>query len=477
MDVRDRAVSEIIGTLVLVGIVVIGIVLAAILLFSNPAASRVPIFDAIISNQSNTIYIYHKGGDSLIAGEYRILVDGVDRTSSFVNNGDEPWSVGETLSYTSPTMPGHVVIVFTGVGQGGGSVIGQADLVPVLEVPAHLPNYPLVTWSSSPVFGNITTPFQFTETSSVDNLTSYFWNFNDANTSTVKSPSHVFPCAQEYCTYEIDHGVTDSGGTGWAATTWVNRSAWITVFQNLTPTVTFTNTSATGQVSLTVTFNATPAGAIRVDSWYWTFGDGGTSTSRNATYTYTTAGHYNVTLTATNYTLGVTTVTRSNLVTAFPNPSWYHCSWGYRKNITIDHNRVAADLVNFPVLINLASDADLSANARADGFDILFTSSTGTTKIPHEIENFTKSSGALVAWVNVSALSSTTDTVLYLYYGNPSSGDQQSRTSVWDSNYKAVWHLGELVTDEATTGSHLDSTSNANTALQRKNGPIGGKIG
>ncbi|MGE5832495.1 MAG: type IV pilin N-terminal domain-containing protein, partial [Methanomicrobiales archaeon] len=96
MDVRDRAVSEIVGTLLLVGIVVIGIVLAGLLLFSHPAASRVPVFDCIISNQSNTIYLYHKGGDSLSAGEYRILVDGVDRTANFtfMSPGTEPWSVG-----------------------------------------------------------------------------------------------------------------------------------------------------------------------------------------------------------------------------------------------------------------------------------------------------------------------------------------------------------------------------------------------
>ena len=93
---KKCAVSEIIGTLVLVGVVVVGIALVGIFLLSNPTPSKVPAFNALISNESKAIYIYHKGGDSVRMGEIHILVDGVDRTSSFVNNGDDPWSVGET---------------------------------------------------------------------------------------------------------------------------------------------------------------------------------------------------------------------------------------------------------------------------------------------------------------------------------------------------------------------------------------------
>ena len=43
---------------------------------------------------------------------------------------------------------------------------------------------------------------------------------------------------------------------------------------------------------------------------------------------------------------------------------WY-CPWNYRKKITIDHTKVAATLTNFPVLINLTSDTDLSSSAQA----------------------------------------------------------------------------------------------------------------
>jgi len=39
---RIRAVSEVVGTLILVAVVIVGIALAGILLFSNPTPARVP---------------------------------------------------------------------------------------------------------------------------------------------------------------------------------------------------------------------------------------------------------------------------------------------------------------------------------------------------------------------------------------------------------------------------------------------------
>ncbi|MDO8716166.1 MAG: DUF2341 domain-containing protein, partial [Dehalococcoidales bacterium] len=120
-------------------------------------------------------------------------------------------------------------------------------------------------------------------------------------------------------------------------------------------------------------------------------------------------------------------------------------AWNYRKSITIDHTKVSANLTDFPVLVSLASDADLASDAMDNGNDILFTSSDGTTELNHEIEQFDGNTGKLVAWVKVPSLSSSSDTIIYLHYGNPYSPNQQNPTGVWDSNYKAVWHFGETV--------------------------------
>ncbi|MFI5339006.1 MAG: DUF2341 domain-containing protein [Candidatus Methylomirabilales bacterium] len=130
--------------------------------------------------------------------------------------------------------------------------------------------------------------------------------------------------------------------------------------------------------------------------------------------------------------------------------------WLYRKPITINHTKVSAALTNFPVLISLATDADLQANAQASGNDIFFTAADGATKLNHEIETYNSSTGQLVAWVQVPSLSNTTDTVLYMYYGNAAASNQQNVTGTWDTNYKAVWHLDE--SGNGTAGEFKDST-------------------
>lgn len=125
---------------------------------------------------------------------------------------------------------------------------------------------------------------------------------------------------------------------------------------------------------------------------------------------------------------------------------WYHSSWNYRKSIVIDHNYVSgsSNLTNFPVLINLGSDSDLAARALSNGYDLVFTSSDGTTKLSHEIDKFTSATGDLQAWVKVPTLNATSDTQLYLYYGNYAATNQANATDVWTGNgYAGVWHLSQ----------------------------------
>ena len=320
---KTHAVSEVIGTLLLVGVVITGITLVGIVLFANTPASKVPVLDTIISNKSNTIYIYHKGGDALWRGEYQILVNGIDRTALFVSDGSEPWSVGKTLNYTSPIMPYKVVIFFNKSG-GGGTILATSNLRPPLIVPGiGLPTPPSMAWSNSPAFGNATTSFQFTDSSTGPNVNAWFWNFNDPPTSTQQNPTHTFATpANPYTQYSINHSATDSAGEFWAATSWLNRSSWVTVFWNSTPTANFTQNIVTGNVPFSVQFTSIQAGAIKPDSWFWDFGDSGTSTLQNPSYMYTVGGrNYTVSLTVTNYTLGVSpTYSKTNLIVA-KNPA------------------------------------------------------------------------------------------------------------------------------------------------------------
>jgi hypothetical protein len=144
--------------------------------------------------------------------------------------------------------------------------------------------------------------------------------------------------------------------------------------------------------------------------------------------------------------------------------AWYNSNWQYRKKLTIDSTKVGATLSSFPVLVSLTSDSDLAGRARSDGYDILFTSSNGTSKLDHEIEKYTSATGALVAWVRIPSLSNSADTDIYMYYGYSSATNQQNAAGLWSDGgsnyYKGVWHLKE--SGNGTVGEFKDSTTNAN---------------
>ena len=142
------------------------------------------------------------------------------------------------------------------------------------------------------------------------------------------------------------------------------------------------------------------------------------------------------------------------------DPGWYDTAWQYRKQITINSANVSGstNLTDFPVLINFV-DSDLASDAQNDGDDILFTAADEVTKLSHEIENYNGTSGNLTAWVKIPGLSATSDTDIYMYYGNGSVINQEDVDNVWDSNFKMVQHL-----EESSGGANAitDSTTNNN---------------
>ncbi|MEO6719375.1 MAG: DUF2341 domain-containing protein, partial [Ferruginibacter sp.] len=162
----------------------------------------------------------------------------------------------------------------------------------------------------------------------------------------------------------------------------------------------------------------------------------------------------------------------SFLPTSLQAQAWYNGSWLYRKAITIDYTKVGTGPhTNFPALISRA-DADLQTKALASGNDILFTLSDGTTKLDHEIESYTSASGTIVAWVEIPSLSSTANTVIYMYYGNAAAGAQQNITGTWDATFKGVYHMNTVFTD-ATSNAY----NGTNTGTIAATGKISGGRG
>ncbi|KPJ58250.1 MAG: hypothetical protein AMJ46_14485, partial [Latescibacteria bacterium DG_63] len=138
----------------------------------------------------------------------------------------------------------------------------------------------------------------------------------------------------------------------------------------------------------------------------------------------------------------------------------------YRKQITIDHTKVACDLTDFPMLVSIQNDPDLKTTANGgkvantNGYDIIFKAWVGATQLSHEVEKYDGTTGTLVAWVKIPTLKADEDTVIYMDYGDSTiTESQENAAGVWDSNYAAVWHLKETT---GGSGAIKNSTSYSN---------------
>ena len=121
-----------------------------------------------------------------------------------------------------------------------------------------------------------------------------------------------------------------------------------------------------------------------------------------------------------------------------------------KRSLTIDHTKVPSTQSNFTVLVSLTDPAlKTVANgghvANANGYDIgFYADSGGTTKLKWEVEKYDGTTGNLIAWVKIPSVSSSTDTVFYLMYGDSSiNTDQSDPPNTWDSNFKGCVASGQ----------------------------------
>ncbi len=153
--------------------------------------------------------------------------------------------------------------------------------------------------------------------------------------------------------------------------------------------------------------------------------------------------------------------------------------YSFRKQITILNGQVSgsADHANFPVLIS-HTDTDLRTFPNggnvmnSNGYDIVFTAADGVTQLDHQLEKYTASTGAVVAWVRIPLLDFNDDTNIYMYYGNTSISTDQSSTGTWDSNYTAVWHMSDDPSGTAPQIPDATSTTNDGTANNMEAGDL-----
>jgi PKD repeat protein len=177
-----------------------------------------------------------------------------------------------------------------------------------LDLPsATTPPPPAANFSGTPTSGIAPLQVQFTDLST-NSPTSWSWNFGNGGSSAQKNPSHTYTTPG---VYTVVLTATNTGGSD-AET----KTGYITV-TTPPPVANFSGTPTSGVAPLQVQF--TDQSTNSPTAWSWNFGDGGSSTQKNPSHTYTTPGVYTVVLTATN-TGGSDAETKTAYVTVATPP-------------------------------------------------------------------------------------------------------------------------------------------------------------
>lgn len=156
--------------------------------------------------------------------------------------------------------------------------------------------------------------------------------------------------------------------------------------------------------------------------------------------------------------------------------AWYNSAWLYRKKITVDATKVGgSDLTDFPVYVDLSNlGSDFHDKVQSDGGDIVVTSSDETTKLSRELVAIDTSADTGELYFKAPSLSSSVNTVFYIYYGN-AAATETNDTATWKSTYSAVYHMKDLTTstvDDSTTNGRDGTKTSAGNPVEAT-----GKIG
>jgi len=132
----DTAISDLIGVMVLIAVFMTVAAILAVALLSAPPGDAPPAMIArSVTAEGGSLSISHEGGDSLVRGHFKILVDGVDHTKDFslidASTGDQSsnpewttWEIGQVLvlapsADVTISSKSHIQIVGEGVSRTG----------------------------------------------------------------------------------------------------------------------------------------------------------------------------------------------------------------------------------------------------------------------------------------------------------------------------------------------------------------------
>lgn len=163
---------------------------------------------------------------------------------------------------------------------------------------------PVAAFSANQVSGCAPLSVRFTDESS-GNPVFWNWDLGNGQLSTLKNPTAVYSTPG---TYSVTLVVRNADGTNG-----ITKTDFITVYASPKANFSVNRSIVCLPGSVQFTDLSVPQGSP-INSWFWDFGDGSTSTQQNPSKTYSTAGFYTVTLRVSTAGGCQGVVTKSRLV-------------------------------------------------------------------------------------------------------------------------------------------------------------------
>jgi PKD repeat protein len=285
-----------------------------------------------VSTEQNPIHVYSSGGtydvtltvtnactsESLTRTGYISVSEGITAAfTSDVTEGCPPTTIRfENRSLCSPTAflwdfgdgststdfsPSHVyatagtfTVSLTATKGEASSIETKTDYITVNPLVAD--------FDVGAAAGCAPLSVQFTDRS-LCNPTSWLWDFGDGTPpSNLQNPVHIYDACG---TFDVTLTITTS-----TATDTITKTGAVTAGKK--PAAEFSADGTSVCVGDTIGF--TDGSSCEPTAWLWNFGDGAISVERNPSHTYSAAGAFTVSLTATN-SCGTSTVTKTSYIT------------------------------------------------------------------------------------------------------------------------------------------------------------------
>jgi PKD repeat protein len=303
---------------------------------------------------------------AVTAGTAPLTVQFADSTSNSPTTWAWSFGDGETSTVQNPshiyTTAGTYTVTLTATNAAGSNTVSETAYIAVTDAE------PVASFTSNMTYGTAPFAVQFNDTSA-NSPTSWTWVFGDGGSSTEQNPVYEYTDSGNYT---VTLTVGNSAGSNMTYTT-----GYINVDAATAPVASFTADFKKGTPPLAVQF--TDTSSYSPTSWYWSFGDGTTSTLQNPAHTYSSVGSYTVSLTAYN-SGGSRTTSASDYITV--------SSGEVTQGITTVPTLVITTAVpittrtTVPVTISpdstLISSSTASAPADSGSIDLLIPAAVGT---------------------------------------------------------------------------------------------------